>query len=80
MVVNMTVMEYLTHGWDLAIATGQPVPYADEEAAAALERAQGTLPPQYRGAGQPFGDIVEVPDDAPAIDRFVGFLGRNPAR
>ena len=79
MVLNMTVMEYLTHGWDLATATRQEIPYTDEEAAQALERAQGTLPPEYRGAGKPFGDIVEVPESAPAIDRFIGFLGRDPA-
>jgi uncharacterized protein (TIGR03086 family) len=79
MVLHMTVMEYLTHGWDLATATGQPIPYTEEEAAAALERAQATLPPQFRGEGQPFGEIVEVPDTAPAVDRFIGFLGRDPA-
>jgi uncharacterized protein (TIGR03086 family) len=79
MVLNMTIMEYLTHGWDLATATRQPMPYTDEEAAAALERAQGTLPEHYRGEGQAFGDIVAVPDSAPALDRFIGFLGRDPA-
>ena len=79
MVLNMTIMEYLTHGWDLATATRQDIPYTEDEAEAALERAQATLPPQFRGEGQPFGDIVDVPDTAPAIDRFVGFLGRDPA-
>jgi uncharacterized protein (TIGR03086 family) len=77
-VLNMTVMEYLAHGWDLATATGQPVPYTDVEAADALERARATLPPEYQGEGMVFGAVVEVPDDAPAIDRFVGFLGRRP--
>jgi uncharacterized protein (TIGR03086 family) len=78
MVLNMTLMEYLAHGWDLAVATDQPIPYSADEAAAVLERAQKTLPPQYRGEGHPFGEIVEVPDSAPAIDRFVGFMGRAP--
>lgn len=78
MVLNMTLMEYLAHGWDLAVATGQPIPYTDAEAAAVLDRAQTTLPAQYRGAEMPFGDIVEVPETAPAIDRFVGFMGREP--
>jgi uncharacterized protein (TIGR03086 family) len=78
MVLHMTIMEYLTHGWDLATATRQPVPYTEEEAEAALERAQATLPPEYRGEGKPFGDVVDVPGTAPAIDRFVGFLGRDP--
>jgi uncharacterized protein (TIGR03086 family) len=78
MVLNMTLMEYLAHGWDLAVATDQPVPYSDEEAAAVLERARGTLPAQYRGPDKPFGDIVDVPDSASAVDRFVAFMGRRP--
>ena len=78
MVFNMTVMEELTHGWDLAKASGQPVPYTEEEAAAVLARAENTLPPQFRGEGMPFGEIVEVPADAPAIDRLAGFMGRQP--
>lgn len=79
LVFNMTVMEYMTHGWDLAVATGQPVPYSEAEAAEVLRRAQATLPPQYRGGGMPFGEIVPVPDEAPAIDRLAGFMGRDPA-
>jgi uncharacterized protein (TIGR03086 family) len=78
-VVNMTIMEYVTHGWDLATATKQPVPYTEEEAAQALALAEGTLPAQYRGSDQPFGDIVDVPGTAPAVDRFIGFMGRDPA-
>ena len=79
LVFNMTVMEYMTHGWDLAVATGQPVPYSEAEAAEVLRRAEGTLPPQYRGEGMPFGEIVPVSEDAPAIDRLAGFMGRDPA-
>jgi len=30
------------------------------------------------GAGVPFGAVVEVPADAPAYDRLVGWLGRDP--
>jgi uncharacterized protein (TIGR03086 family) len=78
MAFNMTVMEYLTHGWDLAVATGQPLPYSDDEAAAALPLAEATLPDQYRGEGMGFGERVAVPDDAPALDRFIGFMGRDP--
>lgn len=78
MVFNMTVMKYLAHGWDLAIATGQPIPYTEQEAEATLRRAVTTLPAQYRGENMPFGNIVEVADTAPAIDRLVGFMGRKP--
>jgi len=79
MVFNMTVMEYLTHGWDLAVGSGQPVPYTEAQAAEVLARAEGTLPPQYRGGDMPFGEIVPVAADAPAIDRLAGFMGREPA-
>jgi uncharacterized protein (TIGR03086 family) len=78
MVFNMTVMEYLAHGWDLAVATGQEVPYTEEEASATLTRAEVTLPPEYRGEGMPFGTVVEVDPGASAVTRLVAFLGRPP--
>jgi len=78
MVFNMTLMEYLTHGWDLARATGQPQPFSDGEATETLARAMATLPDQYRGDDQAFGLVVAVPDDAPVLDRFAGFMGRQP--
>ena len=78
MAFNMTVMEYLTHGWDLATATDQPMPWSEEEAVEVLARAEKTLPAQYRGEGMPFGDIVEIADTAPAADRVAAFMGRTP--
>src|SRR4051812_1251590 len=63
MVLAMTMMEYLTHGWDLAVATGQPVPFTEEEATDVLERAQATLRDEYRGDA--FGPRIELPGDAP---------------
>lgn len=78
MVFEMTLMEYLAHGWDLAKATGQEMPYTAEEAQAVLDLAQKNLPAQYRGEDKPFGEIVDVPVDAPPLDRFAGFMGRMP--
>lgn len=80
MVFDMTMMEYLAHGWDLATATGQPMPYTEDEAQSILERAkQGPMAnDEYRGDDKPFGHIVEVPETAPAIERFAGFMGRTP--
>ncbi|QQM42232.1 TIGR03086 family metal-binding protein [Streptomyces liliifuscus] len=80
MVLDMTLMEFTVHGWDLAVSTGRPVPFTEKEAADILTRAEATLPPQYRGEGMPFGNIVPVAGDAPAADRLAGFLGRDPAR
>jgi uncharacterized protein (TIGR03086 family) len=78
MVLGMMLIEYVGHGWDLAVATGQPVPYAEPEVQAAFEAARGMLMPAYRGPGQTFGDEVEVSADAAAMDRFVAFIGRDP--
>lgn len=78
MVFNMTLMEYLAHGWDLAIATDQQPPYTEAEATETLARAEGTLPAEYRGSGMPFGRPVPVAADAPPLDRFIAFMGRQP--
>lgn len=76
--VGVLLMEYVTHGWDLATATGQPVPYSAAEAEAALAAGQQMLAPEYRGPGKTFGDEVELTDPAGAVDRLVAFLGRDP--
>jgi uncharacterized protein (TIGR03086 family) len=80
MVLDMTLMEYLAHGWDLATATSQPMPYSEDAAQEVLVRAEhGPLAnEQYRGSDQPFGPIVDVALSAPAIERFAGFMGRTP--
>lgn len=78
-VLTMTAMEYVTHGWDLAQGAGLPVPYTEEEAADTLQRAEATLPAEYRGEGKAFGEIVAVPADAPAVERLAGFMGRQPS-
>ncbi len=78
-VLDLLLVEVLGHGWDLARATGrpwQPDPQTCEHALAVLH---GVIQPEYRGPGMPFGPEVTVSADAPALDRFVAFTGRNPA-
>ena len=70
--------ERAAHGWDLARATGQDVPYGDREASLALETGRAMLKPEYRGPDKDFGAEVPVTDSAPAISQLVGFLGRDP--
>ena len=72
------VGEFATHGWDLAVATGRRHLLDDEIADAALPASMAKMPADRRGEGVPFGPVVPVPDDAPAIDRLVGWLGRDP--
>lgn len=73
------IMEFLTHGWDLATAIDRPVSYRDEAAELALTTGRLMLKPEYRGPDNSFGPEVPVPDSAGAVDRLVAFLGRNPA-
>lgn len=75
-VLGMTLMEYVTHGCDLAIATGQEVPFSDEELETALGHARKNLPDGARGDF--FGPPVPVADDAPLLDRYLAYLGRQP--
>ncbi|MGO1167592.1 MAG: TIGR03086 family metal-binding protein [Janibacter sp.] len=74
------VMETVTHGWDLAVATGQD-PEADPALAATsqaiAEQALGGAP---RGSDLPFGDQVDPPADAGPTTRLAAFLGRSWSR
>lgn len=74
-VLGMTLMEYVTHGLDLAIATGQDVPFSDEELETTLAHGKANLRDEYRGDA--FAPAIEVPDDAPVVDRLLGFMGRR---
>ncbi|GIH77104.1 TIGR03086 family metal-binding protein [Planobispora longispora] len=78
--------EVIVHGWDLAVATGQPYPGADPALTETLTEALTTA---YRwvGAvaaqnpdGSPglFGPPVPVPGDAPLLERLLGLTGRDP--
>lgn len=76
---DLMLVECLAHGWDLAVATGQPVPYTDGQAEATLAAVTPMLTGDSRGPGRQFGAAVPVPDDAAPLARLVGFLGRDPS-
>lgn len=78
MALRMILWEYQVHGWDLAMATGQP--WQPDEAALrdSLEFAPGMLSPDFQGEGKAFGPQVDVPEAAPALDRLVALSGRDP--
>lgn len=78
-VASMMTGEYLAHGWDLAVATGQPIPYTDEEADEAMRGLSPLLLPEYRGEGKPFGEVVDTDPAASGLERFVAFAGRRPS-
>ncbi|MBN6041987.1 TIGR03086 family metal-binding protein [Amycolatopsis sp. 195334CR] len=65
------------HSWDLAKALGREPDLGEERSAAALA---GMEPMEHllRDSGQ-FGAAVPVDGDAPAQDRLMAFIGRDPA-
>lgn len=65
------------HSWDLARATGQE-PGLDEDHAAAMLEGMRPIERLLRTSGQ-YGAAVPVAPDAPAVDRLMGFVGRDPA-
>ena len=75
--MGLATADILVHGWDLARAIGAD----DALPAAAVEAVHMGLeqaPPEMIRNPQVFGPIVEVPADASAQDKLIGFVGRQP--
>lgn len=64
------------HTWDLAKATGQDATL-DETRCAAMLAGMEPLDEVLRQSGQ-YGPKVDVPAEASAPDRLMGFIGRDP--
>ena len=71
------VSEQLTHGWDLAVATGQPAEAAPDLVALAERAIRALLPPTPRGGPIPFGPVVEAAPDAGPTERLAAYQGRS---
>jgi len=73
--LKIRLYDLLAHGWDLAVATGQPA----QLPADAAEDSLSFVHEQLRDDARPgrFGPPLTVPDDASAIERLVAFLGRS---
>ena len=77
--IGIHFTDVVVHAWDLARATGQPPELPQDLVEQAWNISQ-LFPdtPEIRGPGGPFAPKVDVPADAPALDRLVGLLGRHP--
>jgi uncharacterized protein (TIGR03086 family) len=64
------------HSWDLARAGGLD-PALDEDFAVQLLEGMRPIEQLLRDSGQ-YGPAVPVAADAPAVDRLMGFVGRDP--
>jgi uncharacterized protein (TIGR03086 family) len=77
--IHVRTVEALVHGWDLATATGlRLAASADVVADGVLDFSRELLARIPEGR-HPFGPSVAVDDSAPALDRLVALLGRDPA-
>lgn len=74
---GIQTVEYASHGWDLARATGQTDKLDQAIAATLLPIARRTLPASARGEGRPFADEQTAPAGASDYDQFAAFLGRK---
>lgn len=74
---HMWLVDMVVHGWDLARATDQPYEPEPEAVTRALAFTDQMVEMgRSRGA---FGPPVPVPSDAPAFDRLLGVIGRDPS-
>ncbi|WP_459547429.1 TIGR03086 family metal-binding protein [Nocardia sp. X0981] len=71
------LMETVAHGWDLAVATGQPAEADPALVAKARAVAEQALSGGFRGSGAPFGAVVEPRAEAGPTEQLAAFLGRS---
>jgi uncharacterized protein (TIGR03086 family) len=71
--------ELVLHGWDLARATGQFFTCDPASVDAVFAFTRASAQPEHAASREGlFGPVVDVPEDAPAFDRALGFAGRDP--
>ena len=75
--LNMLLMEYIGHSWDLSRACALSWEHDEGDAVIALEAARMIVQPEHRQSSM-FGPEVEVGPDASALDKLAGFVGRDP--
>ncbi|MBV9253740.1 MAG: TIGR03086 family protein [Actinobacteria bacterium] len=78
--LSLHFVDNLTHGWDLARATGQDETLDPELCGAAMAMVEASISDDIRSTqpGAPFGPKVDVADGAAPHERLVAFLGRHP--
>jgi uncharacterized protein (TIGR03086 family) len=69
--------ELIVHGWDLAVATGQPYSPAEPNLMASYQLAS-SIPDDPEARRGLFGPRVSVRDDASLLERTLAAAGRDP--
>ena len=76
MMATIVFMEHLTHGWDVAKATGQDTTMPGDLVAECMELAV-PMNEMLRMPGV-CGPAVSIPESASPQDKFIAFMGRTP--
>jgi uncharacterized protein (TIGR03086 family) len=76
LMASIAFMEHLTHGWDVAQATGQDTTIPADLVEPCMHAAMA-VGDTLRMPGV-CGPAVAVPDEASAQDRLIAFMGRTP--
>jgi uncharacterized protein (TIGR03086 family) len=78
-IATVTVDELVVHGWDVARSSGQDFE-VDDVSMTHVERFVAAMsgPAMAQAREGLFGPVVEVPTDAPRLDRLVALAGRDP--
>ncbi|RVW07834.1 TIGR03086 family protein [Prescottella agglutinans] len=75
----VAIDELVLHAWDLARATGRPFASDPASVQASLGFAAAmSVPGEEAGREGLYGPVVPIPADAPALDRLLGYAGRDP--
>jgi len=77
LVGSMALLDLTVHVWDLARATGQEYPGADEPVVTELTGTVAELEPTARKMGV-FGEAVTAAEGASAFERLLARTGRDP--
>ena len=77
--IGLATTDTLTHGWDIAKATGQTTDLSPELAAGVLQGVRPVLSTGLRGEDgkAPFGPERSAPEGASNADKLAAFLGRQ---
>lgn len=75
--LRMHIVDYVIHGWDVATSLGAPFEVSPDLAAAAYEIMLAF--PDGPRPNKAFGVKVPVPPTATVMDKFLGYVGRDPA-
>jgi uncharacterized protein (TIGR03086 family) len=76
MMAGVCFVEHVTHGWDLAKATGQDTTIPDDLIAECREVVE-PVEAMWRMPGV-LGPKVDVPESASSTEQYAGLMGRQP--